>query len=110
MKYNCDYTFAPSFNIDSTFFVGQVGADSCVKSNFCTGIISGDGGDGDKTFVFTQAVPSDKWIVNHGLNKYPSVTIVDTAGTVVIGNVDYVDINNVIISFSSAFAGKAYFN
>lgn len=109
MKQKYDCTFTPSFNIDSSFHIDSVSSDSCINTNFCSGIVSG-GEDGDKTHVFTQAVPSDKWIVKHGLNKYPSVTVVDTAGSVVVGDVDYVDINNVIISFRFAFAGKAYFN
>ena len=40
----------------------------------------------DKTFIYTQGVPSTQWIVRHTLNKYPSVTVVDSAGSVVIGN------------------------
>lgn len=107
---NCNYTITPSFQIDSTFRVEKIGADSCVKTNFCSGVISGGGGEGDKTFVFTQAVPADRWVIKHGLNKYPSVTVVDTAGSVVIGDVDYIDINNVVVSFNGIFAGKAYLN
>jgi len=71
---------------------------------------------GDKTFVYPQAVPATTWgdgnpkMVNHGLNKFPSITVVDSADSVVIGDYTYVDNNNVILEFSAAFAGKAYFN
>jgi hypothetical protein len=65
---------------------------------------------GDKTFVYDQAVPATTWTVQHGLNKFPSITVVDTGDTVVIGNYTYVDNNNVILEFSAAFAGKAYIN
>ena len=65
---------------------------------------------GDKTFIFTQTVPSTEWTVQHDLEKFPSITVVDTGKTVVIGDYTYVDNNNVILSFSAAFAGKAYFN
>ena len=65
---------------------------------------------GDKAFIFTQAVPSTEWTVQHDLEKFPSITVVDTGQTVVIGDYTYVDNNNVILSFSAAFAGKAYFN
>ena len=71
---------------------------------------------GDKTFVFDQVFPATNWgngnpkVVTHGLNKFPSITVVDTANSVVVGDYTYVDNNNVILEFSSAFAGKAYFN
>jgi hypothetical protein len=65
---------------------------------------------GDKTFIFTQTAPSTEWTVQHDLEKFPSITVVDTGKTVVIGDYTYVDNNNVILSFSAAFAGKAYFN
>ena len=70
----------------------------------------GSGGTGDKTFNFTQSVASNRWEIKHGLNKYPSVTIVDTGDNVVIGQIDYVDLNNVVCTFTSAFSGKAYLN
>ena len=65
---------------------------------------------GDKTFIFTQTAPSTEWTVQHDLEKFPSITVVDTGKTVVIGDYTYVDNNNVILSFSAAFEGKAYFN
>ena len=65
---------------------------------------------GDKTFIFTQTAPSTEWTVQHDLEKFPSITVVDTGKTVVVGDYTYVDNNNVILSFSAAFAGKAYFN
>lgn len=70
----------------------------------------GSVGTGDKTFNFTQSVASNRWEIKHGLNKYPSVTIVDTGDNVVIGQVDYIDLNNVVCTFTSAFSGKAYLN
>lgn len=64
----------------------------------------------DKEFQFSQTVVSDKWLVKHDLNKYPSVTIVDSGGNQVFGEVEYIDENNLKISFSSPFSGKAYLN
>ena len=64
----------------------------------------------DKTFVFTQTVPSATWTVQHNLEKFPSITVVDTGQTVVVGDYTYTDNNNVILEFSAAFAGKAYLN
>lgn len=66
--------------------------------------------DSDKHFVFTQGTPSISWSINHGLDKYPSVVVVDSAGTKVYGQVDYVDKNNLRITFVNQFSGKAYLN
>ena len=64
----------------------------------------------DKTFVFTQGAPSVQWTVQHNLNKFPSITVIDTANTVVTGEYVYIDSNNVTLNFSAGFAGKAYLN
>lgn len=63
-----------------------------------------------KTYMFEQAIPSDTWEIQHNLNKYPSVSIVDSAGSIVMGDVLYVDTNKVILTFSGQFNGKAYLN
>jgi hypothetical protein len=67
-------------------------------------------GASDKNFVFNQAVPSTTWTVTHNLNKFPSVSVVDTGGTVVIGCYTYDSDNQTTLNFTHAFAGKAYFN
>lgn len=65
---------------------------------------------GDKNFVFNQAVPSTVWSITHNLNKFPSVSVVDTANTQVFTIADYINTNTLILTFSAAFAGKAYLN
>jgi len=65
---------------------------------------------GDKTFVFTQ-VANQTWSIAHNLGKFPSVSVVDTGDTSVLGGkVEYIDNNNLTITFISAFAGKAFLN
>jgi hypothetical protein len=64
----------------------------------------------DKNFVFNQVVPSTTWTVTHNLNKFPSVSVVDTGGTVVVGSYTYDSDNQTTLNFTHAFAGKAYFN
>ena len=66
--------------------------------------------EADKTFVFTQAVPSLVWSIQHNLGKFPSVSVVDTGNTTVISQIDYIDNNNLTITNSAQFAGKAYLN
>lgn len=74
--------------------------------------IKGDPGESgaDKTYVHTQAVPSAVWVVSHGLDKYPAITVIDSAGTVVHGGVAYDSGNQVTLTFSAAFSGQAFFN
>ena len=66
----------------------------------------------DKTFVFTQAVSANPWVVVHNLDKYPSVTVTDSNVTprVVVAQVDYDNANQVTITFAGAQAGNAYLN
>ena len=64
----------------------------------------------DKTFVFEQGVPSATWVITHNLNKFPSVSVVDTANTSGFGAVEYNSANQLTVTFSGAFAGKAYLN
>ena len=44
------------------------------------------------------------------MEKFPAVTIVDSAENQVIGDVEYIDQNRVMITFTGAFKGKAYCN
>ncbi len=59
-------------------------------------------------FEFEQASPSEVWKINHKLARFPQVTIVDSSGRVVSGEVKYVDNMNVEVYFNGGFSGKAY--
>ena len=63
-----------------------------------------------ENYVHDQQVASTTWIVNHNMNKYPSVNVVDTANDEVTGDVKYNSLNQITISFTAAFSGKAYLN
>ena len=65
---------------------------------------------GAPTFEFTQGVPATTWNIQHNLGKFPSITVIDTGNTVVVGEYNYTSNTNVILTFSAAFAGKAYLN
>ena len=62
------------------------------------------------TFIYGQNPASDVWTIQHNLNNYPAVAVVDSAGNVVIGDIQYIDRNTVVITFKAAFSGKAYLN
>jgi len=65
---------------------------------------------GAGTYTHTQNAPATVWNIAHNLGNHPSVSVVDSAGTVVEGQVEYIDANNVRLTFSAAFGGKAYLN
>ena len=61
-------------------------------------------------YIYNQGVPSDTWVVNHNLNKYPSITVVSSAGEEVEGAVVINSLTQVTLTFCAAFSGKAYLN
>jgi len=65
---------------------------------------------GSPTFEFDQGDAVTTWDITHNLGKFPSITVIDTGNTVVTGEYNYVTNNRVILTFSAAFAGKAYLN
>jgi hypothetical protein len=68
------------------------------------------GGGGDAYYVHNQMLPESSWTINHNLGKKPSVSVVDTTDAVVYGDINYINDNQLTISFSGAFSGKAYLN
>lgn len=70
--------------------------------------IVGGAGVGGSAFTHHQETPSATWVIVHDLPYQPAVTIVDTQGVVVDGDIDYGVLGTVTVSFSAAFAGLAY--
>jgi hypothetical protein len=62
------------------------------------------------TFTFEQALPAGTWSILHNLGRFPGVTVVDSAGSEVIGEVTYDDANSITVNFSAPFSGTAYLN
>lgn len=72
--------------------------------------IQGPSGAGTQTLAYmhTQGVSSDTWVITHNLNFHPNVTVQDSAGNIVEGEIAYTNTNSLTVSFASAFSGKAY--
>lgn len=64
----------------------------------------------DYAYIHNQLTSSSTWIIDHNLGKYPSVTIVDSSNSEVVGEVFFDSTNRVTLTFSAAFSGKAYIN
>lgn len=63
-----------------------------------------------KTYEHHQETASASWTIEHNLDNYPSVTVVDSGGTVVEGDVIYLNRNIIRVEFSAPFSGVAYLN
>jgi len=62
----------------------------------------------DFRYVHQQSTPESMWTINHNLNGFPNVTVVDSADEVVEGQVFYQNNNTIRLEFRGAFSGKAY--
>ena len=61
-------------------------------------------------YIHEQGIASSEWIVNHNLNKYPSVSVVDSAENEILAEVEYLSKNSVKITMKGASKGRAYLN
>ena len=96
-------------------WIGSDGDNSLITKNFSAASLAAylnDSGliDTDKRYVHTQNTSSSVWTINHSLEKFPSVTVVDSGGSIVLGEITYTDDNNITLTFSAAFSGVAYLN
>tara|TARA_R110000765_G_scaffold166825_2_gene271741 strand:- start:2094 stop:2420 length:327 start_codon:yes stop_codon:yes gene_type:complete len=71
---------------------------------------NGGGNGNDANYVHDQGLPSNVWVVPHNQDKFPSVTVVDTADSKVTGSVYFNSTNLLTITFNASFSGKAFIN
>lgn len=64
-------------------------------------------GPANTFFNYTQLTPAATWTITHNLGRFPAVTVVDSAGSVVEGEIDYVSDSQVVLTFSAPFSGNA---
>ncbi len=64
----------------------------------------------DLNYVHDQSSASSVWNINHNLQKFGSIKTIDTANTEVKGDEEYLDENNIRITFAYAIMGKAFIN
>lgn len=69
-----------------------------------------DAGWASQNFTYEQMTASAEWTVAHNLGRFPGVTVVDSSGNKVIGDVQYTSANSLVIRFSAPFSGTAYLN
>ena len=104
------YTVDPTNDQYYNLVVSFLGGNGSIVIDNVYDIVNFSLSSGDKNFVFTQAVASATWNVQHNLNKFPSCTMVLSTGQQGYGDVTFIDENNLTITFASAESGKAYIN
>lgn len=63
-----------------------------------------------QSYEWRQDSAASEWLISHPLDRHPSVTVVDSAGNVVLGDVIYLSSSQIRVLFAGAFSGKAYLN
>jgi hypothetical protein len=103
--------------------VGQTWWNSDDTSLIGTSWISIDRGDGVfvwvqfagepavapvQSYTHNQSTSSNIWTVVHNLSWIPNVTIFDSAGSEVEGDITHINNKQLTLSFAGSFSGKAY--
>lgn len=90
---------------------GSVSVTKVVKNT----VIADDGrlnavasSDTVPSYTHTQGTPSTEWVVNHNLSFKPSVTVVNNAGEVLIGEVQFTGTQQITVRFTAATSGLVY--
>lgn len=60
------------------------------------------------TFRWEQTPAAAVWVIPHGLNSFPNVSVLDTNNDEIFGEVNYVDDDNLTITFGAAMGGTAF--
>lgn len=60
------------------------------------------------SYIHAQGVASSSWVITHNLGFHPNVTVVDSAGNIVEGELSYTNLDSLTATFSTAFSGTAY--
>lgn len=62
----------------------------------------------DFRYIHDQPIASAVWTINHNLNGFPNVTVIDSANEIVEGHIVYTSGNTIRLEFTGGFSGKAY--
>lgn len=60
------------------------------------------------TFRWEQAAPAMVWVIQHGLNSFPNVSVLDANEDELFGEVNYVDDDSLTITFGAPTTGVAF--
>lgn len=60
------------------------------------------------SYTHIQSISMTIWIINHNLNYMPNVTVIDSGGNSVEGEIIYNNINQLTLQFTVQCSGIAY--
>ena len=103
-----DSTETNFYNVGLTAVSGQSNGNIENLRSYSVSIFTA----GDKNFVSNQLNFSagSAQTITHNLGKFPSVTVVDSNGKQVVGEVQHTSVNALTVTFQNAFAAKVYVN
>lgn len=61
----------------------------------------------DSQYIHEQIAPLDVWVIDHNLNKFATVFVLDSSENIIEGDVHYNSLNQITLTFSKAVIGKA---
>lgn len=73
-----------------------------------TGSTGPQGPSGGVPYHYVQADPANDVTIMHNLGAIPNVIVIDSAGTEVEGEIQYIDLNTVRLIFTGPFSFDAY--
>jgi len=95
-------------------WIGSDGDNGLITKNFSPDSLAKYFNDNNlfnqNSYQFVQSIAASTWVINHNLQKFPSITVVDSSGNVVVGFETYNSDNQITITFSAPFSGSAYLN
>jgi hypothetical protein len=68
----------------------------------------GSGGGGAAGFTHNQGTPAATWTITHNLGYFPNVTVEDSGGSTVEGELVHLSNIQLQLTFSAAFSGIAF--
>lgn len=103
------YLLGVGANGDSAYQTWLAHGNTGTEAEFLDSL-KGPAGEDATSYIHNQIVAAKVWIINHNLDKYPPVSVVDSGGNVVMGDIQYTSPNQCILTFSAMFSGTAYLN
>lgn len=100
-------------SIDKTSTSGLVDTYTITYTNGDSDTFTVTNGESPTTYIYEQAIASDTWVIEHNLNKMPSITLIDQFGKEFDAEKEYptgYETTKVIIHLNGATTGKALLN
>ena len=60
------------------------------------------------SYIHTQETSNTIWNISHNLNIYPNVTVINSTGASIVGDITYTSTTSLTLTFSAPVTGKAY--